>query len=66
MTKLLKVNEIAKMFGMTEERIYTLAREGILPVCRVGRQLRFSENAIKDFIVNGGQAFPGGWRKKDS
>lgn len=64
MTKLLRVDEVAEMFGMTEERIYTLAREGILPVCKLGRQLRFSEKAIEDFINNGGKAFPGGWRKE--
>jgi excisionase family DNA binding protein len=64
MTKLLKVEDIAEQFNMTEERIYTLAREGILPVCRIGRQLRFSENAITEFVENGGKAFSGGWRKE--
>lgn len=64
MPKLLKVEDVAKMFDMTDERVYTLAREGILPVCRLGRQLRFSENAIAEFVVNGGKAFPGGWKKE--
>ena len=63
MTKLLKVEDVAELFNVTEERVYTLAREGIIPVCRVGRQLRFSENAINEFVDSGGKSWSGGWRK---
>ena len=63
MTKLLKVEEVAELFNLTEERVYALAREGILPVVKIGRQLRFAENAINNFVENGGKSWSGGWRK---
>ena len=64
MTKLLKVERVAEIFNLSEERIYALAREGILPVVKLGRQLRFSEDAIREFIQNGGKSWSGGWRKE--
>jgi excisionase family DNA binding protein len=63
MTKLLKVEDIAELFSLSEERVYTLARQGILPVIKIGRQLRFAETAINSFIENGGKSWSGGWRK---
>ena len=46
------------------DRVYRLAREGIIPCVRLGRQLRFSPKKVEEFIENGGQALPGGWRKE--
>ena len=62
--KLLTVGEVAEMLGMSQERIYQLTREKILPCVHCGRSLRWSEKALIEWIENGGQAFPGGWRKE--
>ncbi len=64
--KLLKVEEVAEMLDCSEYRVYTLAREGIIPSVRLGRQLRFSADALNEFIATGGKGFdgPGGWRKE--
>lgn len=64
MTRLLKVEDVASLFSLTEERVYTLAREGILPVVKIGRQLRFAETAINEFVAKGGKSWSGGWRKE--
>ena len=66
MSKLLKVEEVAEMLEVSEDRVYQLAREGILPACRLGRQLRFSAEMLNDFIASGGKTWPGGWRKKEA
>lgn len=62
--KLMNSNEVAKILFVSTERVYALAREGILPACRLGRQLRFSPSKIQAFIDAGGQAFPGGWKRR--
>jgi excisionase family DNA binding protein len=54
--KLLNVDEVASVFGVRRWRIYDLARAGLIPAVRVGRQLRFSEDALRDWIGSGGRA----------
>ena len=55
MDKLLTVRELAEWWALSEDRIYTLSREGIIPHVRLGRTLRFSEAQILDFIADGGR-----------
>lgn len=64
MDKLLRVDEVARLLDLRDHRVYDLAREGILPAVRLGRQLRFSPGKIQEFIENGGRSLPGGWRKE--
>lgn len=63
-TKLLKLSEVAEMLDVTYDRVAQMAREGILPVVRLGRQVRVNPNTLQSWIENGGQALPGGWRKE--
>lgn len=62
--KLLKVPEVARWLDLPVDRVYSMAREGILPTIRLGRQLRFDRKAIDEFIRNGGKALPAGWKWK--
>lgn len=55
MDKLVRVRDIAEMFDISEDRVYSLARKKLIPSVRVGRSLRFSLKAIRQFIDNGGQ-----------
>ena len=64
MSKLLKAKEVSEQMGISEERVFALAREGILPSVRLGQQVRFSTRALEKFIESGGQALPGGWKKE--
>jgi hypothetical protein len=44
-----------------------MARCGILPagvVVKLGRHWRVNPERLEEFIDNGGQALPGGWRRQ--
>jgi excisionase family DNA binding protein len=63
--RLLLAEDVSDILNITVNRVYELARTGILPgVVRLGRQVRFRSAAIEDFINNGGQPLAGGWRKE--
>jgi excisionase family DNA binding protein len=62
---LLHANDVAEMLGVSTARVYELARTGILPSVRIGRQVRFSAASIGAWIQNGGASLPGGWRRDD-
>ena len=64
--KLLTIEKVAFRLGITEARGYELARTNILPVVRLGRQIRIDPDALEEFIKKGGQALPGGWKKEAS
>ena len=50
--------------GIPRARAYELARQGILPHVRLGRQVRFVPEQVEAWIADGGQALPGGWRQE--
>jgi excisionase family DNA binding protein len=60
----LTLKEAGKILGVGYARMATLARENILPVVRLGRQLRIDPRQLEEFIAGGGKALPGGWRRK--
>ena len=62
--KLLRVSQVARILDMAESRIYELCRLHILSHTRFGRQIRISEEQLKDYILNGGKALQGGWKRK--
>jgi len=64
MDRLLKVKEVAELFNISADRVYTLAREGIIPSVRLGRQLRFSTTALDKFIAEGGKSLPDRWKRE--
>lgn len=61
--RLYRVPEVARVLDASEQRIYELIRAGMLPAVRLGRQVRVDRETLNEFIKNGGQAYPGGWRK---
>jgi excisionase family DNA binding protein len=62
---LLTIDKVAARLGITTARGYELARENIIPVVRLGRQVRVDPEELERFIKAGGQALSGGWRKQD-
>jgi excisionase family DNA binding protein len=62
--KLLRLTQVARILDMREAQVYRLAREGVLPVVRIGRQLRVDPDALDEWIKAGGQGFAGGWKKE--
>lgn len=63
-TQLLTVAQAASLLGVTEARLYELIRQRIVPSVSLGRQRKISASALQTFIDNGGQALPGGWRRR--
>jgi len=62
--RLLRVPEVARILDTSEQRVYEMARAGILPTVRLGRQIRIDKEALEQFIQDGGQALPGGWKRE--
>ena len=54
---------VAARLGVTKQRVYDLAREGIIPHVRLGRSIRFAQEDLEDFVRNGGKSWVGRWRK---
>ncbi len=53
--KLLNTQEVAERFGIHDQRVWELVRKKLLPCVRLGeRQIRFSPQAIENFIADGG------------
>lgn len=64
--KLVDVDRVAEILSVSQARVYELARTGILPegvVVRLGRQIRFDEDALIEWARAGGGCLPGGWRR---
>jgi excisionase family DNA binding protein len=60
---LMTLQRAAQVLDITYARAAELARIGILPVVRLGRQVRVDSARLASFIESGGQALPGGWRR---
>ena len=63
--QLLHIPEVAKILSITPERAYELARSGLLPVVRIGRQLRVDPNTLAEWLKMGGRALPAVGRRND-
>jgi len=51
---LLGASDVANRLGISTNRVYDLARMKLLPVVRIGRQVRFDGDAIEAWIEAGG------------
>lgn len=53
--RLLTAKEVSEGLRIPIARVYELARTGVIPVVRLGeRQVRFNEEALRDWIERGG------------
>ena len=62
--EILNVDEVAARYGTSRQRVYTLARENLIPAIRMGRLVRFSVRQLLEWEEQGGKALDGGWRKE--
>ena len=56
--KLLNAEQVAEILNIRLHRVYELARLDAIPVVRLGRQMRFDENALHEWIKSGGTRCP--------
>ena len=61
--KLLLIRQVAEMMHISTSRAYALARSGMLPTVRLGRQLRVDADRLDQWIADGGKGLPGGWKQ---
>jgi len=62
MVKVYTPEEAARILKVSKDAIYDLCARGMLPVARVGRRLRFSEEGLTEYLRTGGQ----GYGRKDA
>lgn len=62
--RLLNMQEVAERLGVSLQRAYEMGRTGLLPIVRLGRQMRVEEGRLVTWVEGGGRALPGGWRKR--
>lgn len=62
--RLLNMQEVAERLGVSLQRAYEMGRSGLLPVVRLGRQMRVEEGRLIAWVDGGGRALPGGWRRR--
>ncbi len=63
---LLNLRQVAEILSVSYERITSMARQNLLPIVRMGRQVRVDPEALEVYIAGGGKALAGGWRKEVS
>lgn len=52
--RLLTAKEVSSATGIPLARIYQMAREGQMPVIRLGRAMRFDPAAVSEWLAAGG------------
>jgi excisionase family DNA binding protein len=52
--KMLTAPEVAQLLRVKPARVYELARLGMIPCLRIGRQVRFAEESLREWIACGG------------
>jgi excisionase family DNA binding protein len=62
--KLLTADQAAKLLLVSTQRVYELVRLGIIPCVKLGRQVRFDEETLTEWVRNGGQSLPGIWKRE--
>ena len=61
--RLLTMKDVAQRLGISLQRTYEMGRLGLLPVVRLGRQIRVEEGRLASWIESGGRGLPGGWKR---
>jgi excisionase family DNA binding protein len=62
-TRLLTLEQLAEVLGVSYARAAELARRNMIPTVRLGRQIRIDPGRFEEFIASGGRALPGGWKR---
>ncbi len=52
--KLLRIDDVAEVLDVSRARAYELVREGLLPVVRLGRQVRVDPSKLEAWLDAGG------------
>jgi excisionase family DNA binding protein len=64
LSKLQNIDWAATRLNEPKHRVYRWAREGVIPVVRLGRRMKVDPEILEEWIAAGGSDYPGGWRRK--
>lgn len=64
--KLLLAQEVAEILKIPLASVYDLARRKLIPSVRVGRLVRFEEDALRSWIATGGAPMEQRWESTTS
>jgi excisionase family DNA binding protein len=67
--ELIDVSEAASAVGSSTSHFYDLIRQGVIRapvVVRLGRRIKISSPALRNWLMDGGEALPGGWRREEA
>ena len=64
--KLLTIQEVASLLRIDKFTVYRYAKEGIIPAIRVGRNWRFLEECLKEWLTQKAGKDIGAWHRKKS
>jgi len=56
--RLLQMNEVARRLGVSLQRACEFGRQGLMPILRLGRQMRVEEHRLLAWIAEGGASLP--------
>ena len=62
--KILTIKEGASLLKIDKFTAYKYAKEGIIPAIRVGRNWRFSEEVLEEWLTNKAGKDIGAWHRK--
>ncbi|AHL70622.1 DNA-binding protein [Bacillus pumilus] len=51
--ELLKVSEVAKILKLSENRVYVLTKQGVIPSVKVSGSVRVLQNDLEEYIKGG-------------
>ena len=54
--RLLTAKQVAGILQITQARVYEMSRENLLPTVRLGRQVRYDEDSLREWIKAGGSS----------
>lgn len=49
---------VERFTGLSRQRVYEAARLGLIPCVRIGRQVKFDEDALNEWVKKGGTVAP--------
>jgi excisionase family DNA binding protein len=52
--ELLKISEVAKILKLSENRVYVLTKQGVIPSVKVSGSVRVLQNDLEEYIKGGG------------
>lgn len=58
--RFLTAKEVSMLLQIPPARVYELARQNLIPSIRMGRQVRFNEEALRAWAESGGRQQPAG------